>query len=200
MLKMRDIRIPEVKHLLQGMLGKADLKSAEIMVTGDFVLANVLNTAIYSIKLSTSVNDFDNILCFRYEESMELEEDEIVQNPLLFKKLERYYLEYILSIPQYPLLCFDNDLRNDPNYEQLLKLKSADGMKFYQMHGKSFSDCYFIPVFSGFPKVNKSDKIGIHVYRLLDGNHFLIQYTINKVKLKKEFQITFRILDLMKEE
>ena len=80
-----------------------------------------------------------------------------------------------------PVVSSDNELRGNEQFEELLKLKTDDGMKFFKMNGNTLGSYYFVPIFTKFPSLNKSDCIGINIIDLLDG-HLLIEMNINKKK------------------
>lgn len=196
MLSIKDIRLPQVRKIIQGIVGKSDLQFSNFMITGDNNLVIIIReTVMYLVKL------FDvpclPPIAFSYEnlEQDNLEEDECIPNQYLLSVLSPIY-EYYINSKSYKLAS-ELDLRNNNEFEQLLSLKAADGANFFKINGSSIGECYFIPIFSGFPNINKSDKIGIDIYDLKDG-HLLIIMNIYKKKINRDIQMYFRTINLGK--
>lgn len=195
----KDIRMVDVRKIISGAVAKRDLDNTTIYVKNNVVLLLVRDTILI---VSQLLPDFDTNnpteICCRYSDICNLNDDEYIDSYFLLKEARSLYCYYIESIDMYPRVAFDPDLRSDPEFEKLLSLKSADGAKFYKLRDINYNIPYFIPVFSGFPNLNKPDKIGASVRDLMDGDHLLIELDIFKKKIKRNIKIIYRTLDLMK--
>lgn len=190
----RDPRIPQARKLIESMISKSDLNYSTALITKDNTLVIIVReTAIYITQLTNIQPGFD--ICFSYRDIIDLEEDEYEANIREFAMIKSLYKHYTSMETEQNKLAGEDELRGDNEFERLLSLKSADGAEFYKINGKHIGETYFVPIFSGFPSVNKSDKIGINVYNLHDG-HFLNVMIIYKKKINRIMKIYFRTIDL----
>ena len=77
-----------------------------------------------------------------------------------------------------------------------MKLKSAEGMKFFKLPNDSLYGTSFIPVFNGFPYTVKGDSISIKVYTDDIEGYSVVEYSIYKTKIKDTVKLYFRILNI----
>ena len=103
--------------------------------------------------------------------------------------LENFYF----NNHQLVLVAKEDNMRSNPEFEELLNLKSAEGMKFYKIKSLDFGREYLIPIFSGFPNMNKQDDISMEVYRTID-NFLVVRMIISKKKIGRDVDMIFRIL------
>ena len=193
----RDPRIPQAKKLILNIIAKKDYDFSDVMITRDNTLVIIVReTAIYTTKLLDIQPGFT--ICFNFSQSTYegLEEDQYIPNKIIEPIMTDIYNRY-LSVELNPLnlLASEPELRGNDEFERLLALKSADGAEFYKILGTNFKDVYYVPIFTGFPSINKPDKIGINVYDLHDG-HFLNIMNIFKKKINREMKIYFRTINL----
>ena len=93
-------------------------------------------------------------------------------------------------------LAYDNELRNNDEFEKLLGLKSSQGMRYYNLADyNSPGLSYLIPMFAGFINLNKDDRIGIKIYDFDPINH-LINFSIYKKKINRDVQMYCRTLKI----
>jgi hypothetical protein len=92
------------------------------------------------------------------------------------------------------VLANNDQLRGDPLFEELISMKAADGMKYYYMRGNDLNTTYKIPIFSGFPNLNKQDDIGITVFEDPIPNIQVIRMIIFKKKLNRNVIMYVRTL------
>lgn len=191
---IRDPRIPQVRKIISSIIGKKDQMFTKIMITRDNTLVIILyDTTIYVAKLIDEVPGFE--LAFYYKDIVNLEDDQCTSiDYILYKEINNKFtyfsnIEYNsqLLLSSYP------SLRGDEEFERLLALKSADGAELYKMYGNSPGEVYFVPIFSGFPNLNKDDQIGINVYYFDHITLMNVMY-IYKKKIKRDIKIYFRTL------
>lgn len=191
---LRNSRMPQVRKILNAVIQKVDLPFSDIMITGDNTLVIIVReTAIYTVKLHDIEPGFE--ISFKYTEIENLQEDEYVFNRYIFDYISSTYRFYLSMACQNNLLASEPELRGNPEFERLLSLKSIDGADFFKINGIDYNETYFVPIFSGFPVVNKVDKIGIDIFDLRD-SHFLIVMNIYKKKINRNIQIYFRTINL----
>lgn len=193
---LKDNRIPQVRKMILSIVPKVDLPYIEVLVTRDNKIMVVSReTVLYLIDLNGVQPNFD--LSFRFIDIMNLEEDCYIHDNLLLDKLIRLYSLYFHNIMNPGnLLASEPILRDNTEFEKLLSLKSADGMKFYKMNGNIIGNVYYIPIFSGFPSINKNDKIGIDVYDMRDNIHSFAVMNIFKKKVNRNIKMCFRFINL----
>ena len=194
----KDLRMVDVRKIISGAVAKRDLDFTTIYIKDNIVLFVVRDTIlIVSQLLPEFCNNYREICC-RYKDICNLNDDEYIGDYFLLKEMRNLFIYYISNINNYPILASDSDLRSDPEFESLLSLKSADGAKFYKLRDINYNKPYFIPVFSGFPNLNKPDTIGATIRDLMDHCHLLVELDIFKKKIKRNIRIVYRTLDLMK--
>lgn len=194
----KDLRMVDVRKIISGAVAKRDLDFTTIYIKDNIVLFVVRDTIlIVSQLLPEFCNNYGEICC-RYKDICNLNDDEYISDYFLLKEMRNLFIYYISNINNYPILASDSDLRSDPEFESLLSLKSADGAKFYKLRDINYNKPYFIPIFSGFPNLNKPDTIGATIRDLTDHCHLLVELDIFKKKIKRNIRIVYRTLDLMK--
>ena len=194
----KDLRMVDVRKIISGAVAKRDLDFTTIYIKDNIVLFVVRDTIlIVSQLLPEFCNNYGEICC-RYKDICNLNDDEYISDYFLLKEIRNLFIYYISNINNYPILASDSDLRSDPEFESLLSLKSADGAKFYKLRDINYNKPYFIPIFSGFPNLNKPDTIGATIRDLTDHCHLLVELDIFKKKIKRNIRIVYRTLDLMK--
>lgn len=194
----KDLRMVDVRKVISGAVAKRDLDFTTIYIKDNIALFVVRDTIlIVSQLLPEFCNNYGEICC-RYKDICNLNDDEYIDDYFLLKETRNLFIYYINNINNYPILASDSNLRSDPEFESLLSLKSADGAKFYKLRDVNYNKPYFIPVFSGFPNLNKPDTIGATIRDMMDYSHLLVELDIFKKKLKRNIKIVYRTLDLMK--
>lgn len=194
----KDLRMVDVRKVISGAVAKRDLDFTTIYIKDNIALFVVRDTIlIVSQLLPEFCNNYGEICC-RYKDICNLNDDEYIGDYFLLKEMRNLFIYYISNINNYPILASDSNLRSDPEFESLLSLKSADGAKFYKLRDINYNKPYFIPVFSGFPNLNKPDTIGATIRDMMDYSHLLVELDIFKKKLKRNIKIVYRTLDLMK--
>ena len=136
---------------------------------------------------------------FKYSDILtsveELELDSCYPDIYIQNKLNSVYYNYKNRLSDNYIVAQNTQLRDDEIYESLTSLRAGEGMKYYNMIGKDMVN-YKIPVFNGFPNLNKQDEIGMTVYDMLDQSHLLVDMNIFKKKINRNIHIYFRILKL----
>ena len=184
-IEYKDIRASEVKQLLS-----AFNKESYVVIKGDNVYILTDNSILYYFKLLTT--DI-NILAFQIFQLENYSEDILLYDPAIYN----FVMDKAITITNISgnRIAEYEDLRSNEEFESLISMKAAEGMKFFRLPslvdpGKSI----LIPIFSGFPKLSKPDKIG--VIALKDDISVLIRFIIYKKKFNRNIDMYFRILDI----
>lgn len=190
----RDPRVPIIRKIISNIVSKTLFEFTNVLVTVDNTLVfTVLDTVLYTFHLNNA--PVLQPISFNYKMIEELGEDEYIQDNMIMIRLQKLYEYYMNERNCKPVVASDNELRGNDQFEELLKLKTDDGMKFFKMNGNTLGSSYFVPVFTKFPSLNKSDGIGINIMDLLDG-HLLIEMSINKKKIGGIINMYYRTLDV----
>lgn len=192
-----DDRLPQVKKILEGALSKTYLNNSSIMITIDNkIVVLVYDTTIYFVEFEYPNLGLENI-AFTFSDFNSFEEGKYINNELLLNKMNNLWNFYYNSLYNTELITKDEDLRSNPEFEKLLGLKSTDGARFFKLPvlGKINHFC-LIPVFSGFPNLNKNDRVGIEVRRFEDKKYLLNHLIIYKKKINKNVHMIYRTLDI----
>lgn len=191
---LKDHRIPIIRKIVLGIIAKVDLQYSKIMITGDNTLVIIVQeTAMYLVKIENIQPGF--MIGFEFSDIMDLAEDEYIPNIFTLNYVSRIYNFYHSFMIPDNILAYEENLRDNPDFEMLLGLKSADGAKMFQIHGNNIGESYFVPIFSGFPSMNKNDKIDIVIYDMKDGN-FLVSMNIFKKKINNHIRLCFKTINL----
>lgn len=83
----------------------------------------------------------------------------------------------------------DYPIRKDEKFEDILKLKSSDGSKFYNLENR-----YMMSTFSSIHPVTKTDKMTVSIYELDGGKTFLADFFIKKKEEEIHEYIKYRNL------
>lgn len=195
MVQLYDDRLPVIKRIITGIISKSDLKYSNAMITNDNNLVIVVrDTVFYKIQMNELlVGEPIAFYCGNFET---LEENCCIHDLNLLESISRIYNLYIYQINVNNLVARDDNLKDNENFQNYLSLKAADGMRFYKLNGNNLNSTFMIPVFSGFPNVSKSDKLGINVYTLID-NHLLVEMVIFKKKINKEVKMYYRTINII---
>lgn len=189
---IRDPRIPQVRKIISSIIGKKDQMFTKIMITRDNTLVIILyDTTIYVTKLIDEIPGFE--LAFYYSDIINLEDDQCIVNHILYREINDKFTYFANIEYNSQLLSSNLTLRGNEEFERLLALKSADGAELYKMYGNNPGEVYFVPIFSGFPNLNKDDQIGINIYYFDQTTLMNVMY-IYKKKIKRDIKIYFRTL------
>ena len=211
---IHDNRIPEVEKIVKGLVSSTNYPFTDVFISYRYNVAMIIvnDSVVYFIELTTPI-EIGRDVSFNYEKlNIEIDLFNLAQQDITTIDLSRltdiskhYYLEtkfnFYYSIAKNPsfILIADNDnLLLDESFVSNLKIKASDGVKFYRMRSNDFSKIISIPIISGFPSINKGDKIGIEVYKDLSRNisTYIIVYNIYKKKFNRNMFMIFAILDL----
>lgn len=188
----RDIRMPQIKKVLGSIIPKPDQGCSSAMVTNDNkIMVTVRDTAIYFTELKNI--EYLPSLYFNLANTLNLPDDDYIFNPNLMNTLNILYSKYIIT--PHKLLAQELNVTNNERFAKYFLLKSSDSAKFLQINNINTNDIYFIPIFSGFPIVNKADKLDINVYEFY-GNYLLVEFKIYKKKIGRDMSILFKTLKL----
>ena len=174
-----------IKPYIQGM---AKSVSAEILLVNGILYMLADNSVVYTMDLSTKVGPERYRLHYETGNITPVETDGRISNDLIVK------VNQCLSDVHPNNMIFENpDLDQDEKFMEMAFAKASAGASFYFINTKLYPT--FIPVFTGFPLLNKGDKIGLKVYDI--GNYkLLVNYTIFKKKFGSSYDMFFHILNV----
>lgn len=195
-----DVRVAESLTILSSVLSKTDLKSGYLIINED----NTINCICYNSIIVSScllscipglaiIVDLEKTIL--YQESLETPDNNAyipINDFNIIRSIYEYQNTYFKSELK-NILHFEN-INMDENFKDLLSLKSEEGAKWFKTEINGYWIC--IPVFTGFPKVSKSDKLDLDVYDC-GYRYKIIKYTIFKKKLKRSISIVFRTMNLI---
>ena len=191
----KDIRAPEVRKLL----GSFNRDSYVILIKNTlYALAD--NSILYIIELKIDCENIQNeYVAFRPEQLDSIPEDSLIIDQTTFNFVYNK-ISCILSMDNTYARQIANveELRGNDEFENLIAMKSGEGMGYFKLPrldipGKSI----MIPIFTGFPKLSKPDKIGIIVWKILEySNELLVEFKIFKKNINRYMDMYFRILDI----
>lgn len=188
-MEYEDPRISQAKMIAETLIPKTSLELTDIMITSDNKLVIIRdNTLLYFMDLKDIAGFYPSV-SFSYSKL-----DQGFDKQLLYK-ITNCYESYINIMSNSPLVVDNPNLKENEEFSKLLDMKSGDKLQFFKVPGIDIEKSYIIPVFNGFPNLNKSDTIGIKIYDMLD-NHLLIQMIINKKKIGRVMNVLFRTLKL----
>ena len=180
---------------IPGVLKSNEVPNARYMVYNGDLMIEMYNTTVYLVKLNNPISNTMEPIGF----NIIVDNKVLIPQPLKkedINTLFRYY-NYYKNIPYTKsIIAQREELENDPAYSELMKLKSAEGMKFFKLPNDSLYGTSFIPVFNGFPYTVKGDNISIKVYTDDIEGYSVVEYSIYKTKIKDIVKLYFRILNL----
>lgn len=162
----------------------------EVCVIDAHLYMLVDHAVLYHIDLS---NKIDPSLIVSYH-NLSDDFSAIIEDNNIITTVTNKYLE-IRSIELYNNKIYENnDIRSDPEFNKLINMKASDGASFYYINTNN-NITPFIPIFSGLPIVNKPDSVALELYDI--GQHkILVHMIIYKAKLKKSYDLYYKILDV----
>lgn len=195
-----DKRLPDAIKLIVGSVSKTDLMNSYIVIDSYNVIhILVRETALYSIPIYSTVANtgFDNI-GFTYGGLIGVVDpnrvtEYIPDNEALKKVLPIVSVNYYNTKTN--MVAREENLQENPIFNTLTARKSSDGNSFYHLIGIDPTKVYFIPIFAGFPNLNKKDSVNITVYKIANGN-CIVEMDIFKTKIKKSIKLIYSIIDM----
>ena len=195
-----DKRLPDAIKLIVGSVSKTDLMNSYIVIDSYNVIhILVRETALYSIPIYSTVANtgFDNI-GFTYGGLIGVVDpnrvtEYIPDNEALKKVLPIVSVNYYNTKTN--MVAREENLQENPVFNALTARKSSDGNSFYHLIGIDPTKVYFIPIFAGFPNLNKKDSVNITVYKIANGN-CIVEMDIFKSKIKKSIKLIYSIIDM----
>ena len=187
-----DPRIEQVRKIVESLVSKTLLENTCVLVNSDELIFTVDNTILYTVKLKDIIEPLPPI-CFYYSSIINLEPNQCINDLHVFYTIHNIYANYMKAIHN-KVLANNDQLRGDPLFEELISMKAADGMKYYYMRGNDLNTTYKIPIFSGFPNLNKQDDIGITVFEDPIPNIQVVRMIIFKKKLNRDVIMYVRTL------
>lgn len=181
---------------IPGVLKSNEVPNARYMVYNGDLMIEMYNTVIYLVKLTNPISYTMEPIGF----NVIIDDNKNLVPVYLNKKdidLLLSYYNYYKNVPcTQSIVSQRDDLQDDSSYSELMKLKSAEGMKFFKLPNDSLHGISFIPVFNGFPYLVKGDKLGIKVYTDNIKGYSVVEYIIYKTKLKEIINLYFRIVNI----
>lgn len=94
----------------------------------------------------------------------------------------------------YEVILYKEGFTDSEEFDPFRGLKADDGAKMY----KDITDdnkLVMFPMFTGFPKLSKSDSMNLTVYKQ-DDKYNLVKFDIFKKKMKRNIEVLFRVMNL----
>lgn len=180
-----DMRGPEVRKLL------ASFNKDSFVIVDNKLHVIVDNSIYYQMDL-TGCNNYPAA----FQINM-LPEDE---NTLLYNKGIYDFVAVKINAINYGhfiRIAHLENARNNPEFEELLALKADQGMKRFKLPDEIRpGKLIMIPMFAGFPKVNKGEDIGLEVFKDAIQSNLVVHMSIYKKKFGRVLHMYFRILDI----
>ena len=181
---------------IPGVLKNNEIPNARYLIYNSNLMIEMMDTMVYLVALSNPISATSEPIGFTItiNENKELVPSPLDKNSIMI--LFNYYSYYSTIAIKNPLIADDPNVQDDPEFDKLMQLKSAEGMKLYKLRNTELYGTTFIPIFTGFPALTKSDSIAVKVYKDDIDGYSVVEYTIFKNKLKENIRMYFRILNL----
>ncbi|MBR6289172.1 MAG: hypothetical protein IKR19_07555 [Acholeplasmatales bacterium] len=185
-----DIRNEEVRKILTSFYNsKCSCYSAVFYDRIDIIIDN---SVIYRTTLKTPPSiELPNLYIDAEMLLKEVPEDKMINCPWV----EQNYNFTIQRLQLGKMVGGKSNLRDDPEFEDLINMKSDKGMKLYKIPGFDKNKVYMIPVFSGFPSLNKQDTADVEIYEY-NQTSVIVSMKIFKKKLNRDVYMIYKILDI----
>ena len=172
-----------VLDIVQSILGVKS-QNAEILLTYDGkIIFRVDRASLYVIDTNMMFVLPKNI-AIKFSKELEYLDE------ITFDDLTNVYFE---CVQPYPLAVKYENVQDDELFNELTGLKSKDGLRYYDMYDQNHN-VYKIPMFTGFIKVNKGDKVDIEVYDLVNFPYLMNKFIVRKKKLNYPVQVYFKTI------
>lgn len=212
---IHDDRLPEIRDLLDMFIAKKLQRYTNIYAGPDNNLVlQVDESVLYVIPLTTIAY---NTIAFNFgtlvKDSTDDTEDEdsdeesntedAVDDRSLYYGTDQKVLMRVqwlynycrYSASNFEIVAKDDDLRQNEQFEELLKIKTDQGLQYFKLNGEKPNEVFLIPMFAGFLSLSKPDKIGIKVYDTRDG-FLIVEFNIFKKKINRSISLYCRIIKL----
>lgn len=183
----------------RGILKSNEIPNAYFIVNKDLLIMCLQSTVLYATYLPQDTGLYSKVFTAYIDENKEMVPVEVPVNNTESNNYA-YYYELVNRIGyHYHIYATLHDVQDDPEFQELMNLKAADGMRFYKVHGMlgSKMHTWFVPVFSGFPSLTKQDKLDITIKKENNYSRYcIVNYHIFKAKVKQHVDMYFTILEL----
>ena len=196
----KDIRISQIRDIVECMVGKKRevLEQTYVLLkTNNDVIIIQDNTVIYSTKLRDIPDGISLApIGFRYSDIMDIEDRDLyIPNNSVVYNVWNIADAYNNIINDYSNLIYAEDnLKENPTFADLLNLKTAQGLKFYNINANG--KIYMVPMFTGLMSISKPDNVSIKLYRI-DDEFSVVDFIIFKKRINNTVHLVFRILNLI---
>lgn len=184
----------------KGILKSNEIPNAYFIVNNDILLIILHSTIMYSVSLPENTGMYKSFTAY-IDDNKEIIPVELCEDyNININKTKDYYFGLYYNFNQYQIMQSDLNVTENPDYKALMDLKAADGMRLYKIHkvmNLGIIHTWYIPVFSGFPSLNKSDTADIHIrkYNMKD-KYYIVNYKIHKAKIKTDVDMWFTAVEL----
>jgi len=184
----------------KGILKSNEIPNAYFIVNDNILLIVLHSTILYSVTLPEHTGIYKSFTAF-IDDNKEMIPVELNENyNININKTREYYYNLYYNFNQYQIMYSDFNVTENPNYKELMDLKAADGMRLYKIHAiiaLGMVHVWYVPVFSGFPSLNKSDTADIHIRKSnMKDKYYIVNYKIHKAKIKTDVDMWFTAVEL----
>ena len=192
---MSTILSPEsdiINKYLSVIASKSNLLSSKIGINGSDIYIVYKDTILYEI----SIKEFLNIVGEGFIDTWNDKDLPTIynSNKYIFSQISLARSKIYNNIGECKASII-NAMSSDITFNNIISnIKADDGCVLYKLNGKD--RVYFIPLFSSFPNLNKSDDIDIFVYDDLENPYrqCIIKEVIHKKKINNDINIYFKAL------
>lgn len=166
-----------------------------------YVKGAIINSTLYLFVLNGILLEIDltgkidpSIICGFDTDSLNANKEYILDDRNIFYEVYKRY-ELISNIHCNPVIFMNENLRDDPQFEQIVTAKSSEGASNYFIITDNGINT-FMTLYKGIFNLNKQDKASLSVYSIIGvPNQLLAQFTIFKKKINMNYNIYFLFMN-----
>ena len=166
-----------------------------------YIKGAIINSTLYLFALNGILLEIDltgkidpSTICGFDTDSLNINKEYILDNRDIFYEVYKRY-ELIANIRCNPIIFMNENLRDDPQFEQIVTAKSSEGASNYFIITDNGINT-FMTLYKGIFNLNKPDKASLSVYSIIGvPNQLLAQFTIFKKKINMNYNIYFLFMN-----
>lgn len=168
-----------------------------------YIKGAIINSALYLFALNGILFEIDltgkidpSIICGFDSDIINQNSEYILDDRNIFYEVYKRY-ELISNIRNNPIIFMNENLRDDPQFEQIVTAKSSDGASNYFIITDNGINT-FMTLYKGIFNLNKPDKASLFIYSIAEEpNKLLAQFTIFKKKINMNYNICFLFMNFI---
>lgn len=168
-----------------------------------YIKGAIINSTLYLFALNGILFEIDltgkidpSIICGFDSDIINQNSEYILDDRNIFYEVYKRY-ELISNIRNNPIIFMNENLRDDPQFEQIVTAKSSDGASNYFIITDNGINT-FMTLYKGIFNLNKPDKASLFIYSIAEEpNKLLAQFTIFKKKINMNYNICFLFMNFI---